>query len=75
MSVVMTETREICGVEIELTRDETGTVVRIGDACLDAAEVAALQVARADWSGVVRIDQFEFGADAVRELQDWVAGA
>lgn len=68
----MRETREICGVEIDLDRDEDGVSVRIGDTRLTSEEVAALGVP-ADWSGLVEVDGFYFDEASLAELKAWVA--
>jgi hypothetical protein len=68
----MRETREICGVEIDLDRDEDGVSVRIGDTRLSSDEVAALAVP-ANWSGLVQVDDFYFDEASLDELQAWVA--
>lgn len=69
----MPERTEICGVEIELHRDEAGATVRIGDTWLTPAEVAALEVCRADWSGVARIGEFDFDEAGLAALKRWCA--
>lgn len=68
----MRETREICGVEIDLDRDEDGVSVRIGDTRLTSEEVAALAVP-ADWSRLVQVDDFYFDEASLAELKEWVA--
>lgn len=67
----MSERTEICGVEIELHRDEAGALVRIGGTWLTPAEVGALEPCPADWSGVVRIGEFDFDRPALAALQRW----
>lgn len=71
----MPETREICGVEVELHRTADGVEVRIGSTWLTPDEVAALRVPSAGWWRTVEIDDFEFDEASVAELQAWVAGA
>ncbi|HEX8695771.1 MAG TPA: hypothetical protein VF746_25370 [Longimicrobium sp.] len=69
----MPETTEICGVEIELHRDEAGITVWIGKTCLTPAEIVALEVCRANWSRVVRIGEFDFDEAGLEALKRWTA--
>lgn len=62
-------------MEIELHRDPKGITVRLGDTVLTAEEVAALEVSRADWSGLVRIGEFDFDAASLESLKQWTAAA
>jgi hypothetical protein len=71
----MRETREICGVEIDLDRFGDEVSVRIGDTHLTATEVAALEIPREDWSGLLQVDDFYFDEASLAELKAWVAGA
>ena len=68
-------TGEICGASIDARREAPDILIRIGDITCSPAEVDALAVPIADWTGTLRLGGFAFDSTALSALDSTALSA
>lgn len=68
-------TGEICGARVEARREDRDVLIQIGDETCSPAEIEALSVTRADWTGTTSLGGFVFDSTALAALKQFAAAA